>query len=95
VAAGPDVVPEGAVPSRVSDLRELPPTYIAVGSLDRLAHEDIEFASRLIEIGAPTELHVAPGAYRGFCFLAPDAAVSRRFVTSYSAALRKAFAAGT
>jgi hypothetical protein len=40
----------------------------------------------------PTEFYLAPGAYHGFFFLAPDAAISKRFAASYNAALAKAFA---
>lgn len=92
VRAGSAVVPQGSVPARVHDLRGLPPTYIGVGSLDLFVNEDIEFARRLLDAGVPTELNVAPGAYHGFFFLVPDAAVSRRFSDSFNAALAKAFA---
>jgi acetyl esterase/lipase len=70
----------------------LPPTYIGVGSLDLFVDEDIEFARRLVDSGVATELVVAPGAYHGFFFLVPGAAVSKRFTDSYNAALAKAFA---
>jgi acetyl esterase/lipase len=93
IPAGSRIVPEGSVPARVRDLRGLPPTYIGVGSLDLFVDDDIEFAKRLIDAGVPTEVHVSPGAYHGFFFLVPDAAVSRRFSDSYNAALTKAFSA--
>jgi acetyl esterase/lipase len=92
--AGSGSVPEGSVPARARDLKGLPPTYIGVGSLDLFVNEDIEFAGRLIDAGVPTELDVVPGAYHGFFFLVPNAAVSRRFSDSYNAALAKAFALG-
>lgn len=90
--AGSETVLEGAVPGRVSDLRGLPPTYIGVGSLDLFVDEDIAFSRRLIDAGVPTELYVAPGAYHGFFFLVPNAAVSKKFDLSYNDALAKAFA---
>ena len=93
VPAGSRLVPRGSVPARATSLRGLPPTYIGVGGLDLFVKEDIQFAERLIDAGVPTELHVAPGAYHGFFFLVPDAAVSKRFATSYNAALTQAFAA--
>lgn len=92
VPAGSPSVPPGSVPARVQDLRGLPPTYIGVGTLDLFVDEDIEFARRLVDVGIPTELYVAPGAYHGFFFLAPDAAVSKSFSASYNAALARAFA---
>ena len=86
-------VPDGSVPARVASLRGLPPTYIGVGSLDLFVDEDMEYARRLVDAGVPTEFYLAPGAYHGFFFLAPDAAVSKRFTASYNAALERAFAA--
>lgn len=65
--------PVGAVPARVEDLGGLPPTFIAVGALDVLAEEGMEYARRLMRAGVPTELHVIPGAYHGFS-IAGDAA---------------------
>ena len=95
VPAGSPNVPRGSVPARVTDLRGLPPTYIGVGSVDLFVDEDIEYARRLVDAGVPTELYVAPGAYHGFFFLAPDAVVSKRFTASYNAALARAFVAAT
>jgi acetyl esterase/lipase len=92
VPAGAPNVPRGSVPARVTDLRGLPPTYIGVGSLDLFVDEDIEFARRLVDAGVPTEFYLAPGAYHGFFFLAPEAAISKRFSASYNAALAGAFA---
>ncbi|SEJ95376.1 Acetyl esterase/lipase [Sphingobium sp. AP50] len=88
--AGSDTVPAGWVPARVSDLVGLPPTYIAAGAIDLFARENIEFASRLMEAGVPTELLVVPGAYHGFDLAVPDAPISRRFTASWKAALKKA-----
>ena len=70
-------VSEYASPARATDLADLPPTYIAVGSLDLLLDEDVAFAMRLAEAGVPVELAVYPGAVHGFN-LAPKAAISRR-----------------
>jgi len=63
---GGDDVPAEAVPARVADLSDLPPTFIAVGAIDLFLEEDIEFARRLSRAGVPVELHVIPGAYHGF-----------------------------
>jgi acetyl esterase/lipase len=91
VRAGSRTVPQGSVPARVADLTGLPPTFIGVGSIDLFVGEDIEYASRLIEAGVPTELNVVPGAYHGFQVFAPEATVSKQFKASISAALTKAF----
>jgi acetyl esterase/lipase len=92
VPAGSTQVPNGSVPARVSNLGELPPTFISVGALDLFVDEDIEYARRLIAAGVPTELHVVPGAFHGYDLLAPQAAVSRQFAESWKTALLRAYA---
>ena len=79
-----------AAASRAQDLTGLPPTYICVGDIDLFAEEDIEYASRLIASGIPTELHVYPGGYHGFDGLAPEAALSRKFQSDLRTALSRA-----
>ena len=91
VPAGSDRVPEGAVPARIANLAGLPPTYIAVGGIDLFVEEDIDYAQRLIEAGVPVELNVVPGAYHGFDFLAPEAAITKRFHSALTDALKRAF----
>lgn len=76
---------------RASDLRGLPPTYIAVGELDLFMKESVEYARRLVEAGVALELHVYPGAFHAFDMMAPDAGVSRRFTEDYVSALKRAF----
>jgi acetyl esterase/lipase len=73
------VVPGYAAPARASDLRGLPPTWLATGELDLFRDEDIGFAARLYAAAVPTELHVYPGAVHGFDLFAPDADVSVRY----------------
>lgn len=58
--------PRGAVPARVTDLSNLPPAFIGVGTLDLFCDEDIDYAQRLSDAGVPTELIVVPGAFHGF-----------------------------
>lgn len=89
VPAGSAKVPDGAVPARVDNLRHLPPTFIAVGTMDLFVREDIEYARRLIEAGVPTELQVIPGAFHAFDVVAPDAAVSKKFRRSLLDALAR------
>jgi len=71
---GADVDPYAAA-SRATDLKGLPPTYLAVGALDLFLDENPDYALRLTRAGVPTELHVYPGAYHGFQ-AAPEARVT-------------------
>jgi acetyl esterase/lipase len=90
VAAGSAVVPAGSVPARVAEVRGLPPTYIAVGSIDIFVDEDIAFAQRLIDAGISVELNVVPGAYHGFDLFAPKTEVTRKFIERLVQALSEA-----
>jgi acetyl esterase/lipase len=76
---------------RATDLRELPPAYIAVGDLDLFAQEDIDYSRRLIDAYVPTELHVYPGGCHAFDMLVPRARVSRQFTADIHRALKRAF----
>jgi acetyl esterase/lipase len=76
-AGGADV-PGYAAPARAADLAGLPPAFVAVGTADLFRDESIAYASRLLEAGVPTELHVYPGAPHGFELIAAAAGVSRR-----------------
>jgi acetyl esterase/lipase len=76
---GPDV-PIYAAAARAEDLAGLPPTLIAVGSIDGFSDEDIHYAVRLRHAGVPVELHVYPGMPHGFDALLPDLAHSQRAV---------------
>lgn len=73
-----DAVPAYAAAARASELRGLPPSYVAVGALDGFADEDIDYANRLRHAGVPVELHVYPGAPHGFDGLTPGTAIARR-----------------
>jgi len=96
---GPEATPLSAdelalaVPARRAEqgpaaLKDLPSTWIAVGTLDLFHAEDVEYARRLTEAGIPTELHVIEGAYHGFDAAEPDAGVSRDTVQRQLDALR-------
>lgn len=89
--AGGSSVPHGSVPSRVTDLSRLPPTFIGTGSIDLFVQEDIDYANRLIAVGVAVELLVVPGAYHAFDAMSPDAAVTRLFKQAQMGALRRAF----
>ena len=85
-----DLPPYVAAP-RATDVTGLPSAFIAAGALDVLRDEAICYASRLLEAGVQTELHVYPGAPHGFDVLAPTAAVTQRFVRDVDDALGRAF----
>ncbi|MDQ0790811.1 alpha/beta hydrolase [Streptomyces sp. B3I8] len=72
----PDV-PVYAAPARAEDLSGLPPTYLEAGSAETFRDEVVAYASRIWAAGGNAELHVFPGGFHGFDFLAPEALLSR------------------
>ena len=83
-----------AVPGRATDLSDLPSVFLAVGSIDLFARETLELASRLIDAGSKTELHLYPGAYHGFDVVAGSAA-AEALARAELAALDGAFTASS
>lgn len=79
-----------AAPARAEDLSGLPPTYTCVGDLDPFRDETLDYVSRLTQAGVPTEFHLYPGCFHGFEEYFPAAAISRRMVGEYNAALKRA-----
>jgi len=73
---GPDVSPYAA-PARATDLANLPPAFIDVGSAETFRDEDVAYASRIWQAGGAAELHVWPGGFHGFDGFAPQAALSQ------------------
>jgi acetyl esterase/lipase len=65
-----------ASPARATDLSGLPPTYVEVGAVETFRDEVLEFSGKLSRDGVACELHMWPGAYHGFDFIAPTAKVS-------------------
>ena len=78
-------MPKYAFAARESELSDLPPAFIAVGDVDGLADQSIDYAQRLSRSGVAIELHVYPGAYHGFD-LAPEASVTKKFHNDLRAA---------
>jgi acetyl esterase/lipase len=64
-----------------------------VGSLDLFVEEDVTYAQRLIQAGVQTELLVAPGAFHAFDLLAPEATISKRFISAWNEALQRGLTA--
>lgn len=73
---GSEVVSPYAAPARMVDLSGLPPTFIDCGSAELFRDEDVAYASALWRDGCEAELHVWPGGFHGFDFVAPEAPVS-------------------
>lgn len=61
----PSVSPYAAA-GRATDVAEVAPAFLGVGSLDLFLDENVRYAHRLLRAGVPTELHVHPGAYHGY-----------------------------
>ena len=89
-AGGPDVSPYAA-PARTAAVDGLPPTCIIVGELDVFRDEDVTYATRLLQNGIATELHVFPGAYHAWDLFAPDAGLTTAFFQTWFGYLRRAF----
>ncbi len=75
-------------PAMSKNLTNLPPTFIAVGTLDLFVDENIDYAARLIRAGVHTELHVYPGAPHGFDLIS-NTDVANRFRNALSGALKR------
>lgn len=63
-------------PAKATDLSDLPPAFIEVGSVEVFRDEDVAYASAIWASGGDAELHVWPGGYHLFELFAPDAALS-------------------
>jgi acetyl esterase/lipase len=85
---GADVSPYAA-PARARDLSHLPPTFIDAGSAEIFRDEAVAYASRIWAAGGDTELHVWPGGYHRFDYLAPSAVLSREARAARVAWLRR------
>jgi acetyl esterase/lipase len=79
-----------AAPARIDSVDGMPPTFIDVGEVDLFRDEAITFASRLLQAGVQTELHVHPGSYHASEIFAPQAALSARIWARRIEALQQA-----
>jgi len=69
---GSSDVPADAAPARATNLADLPPTFVAVGTVDTLHDEGIDFAGRLRTADVDVTLREYPGAVHGFATIAPS-----------------------
>lgn len=81
-----------AVPGRRHRMTGLPAAFVTCSELDPLRDEAIAFATRLLQAGVATELHVVPGTCHGFDSLLPDWEVSEQLFDLQGRALQRAFA---
>jgi len=80
-----------AAAARADDLRNLPPAYISVGSLDLFIDENIHYNQRLIQAGVPAEMHIFSGAFHAFEFQVLSAQISLRAWAMHYEILKQAF----
>ncbi|ANP46455.1 alpha/beta hydrolase [Candidatus Viadribacter manganicus] len=90
---GVDDVSPYAAPARATDLKGLPPAFIACPTLDLFIDEDIDYAARLGRAGVAVELHVYPGGFHGFDIFGGAAPISNRARQDSREALRRALSA--
>jgi len=60
----------------LTDFCGLPPTIIIVGDIDLFVHENIHYASKLVEAGVHYDFRIFSSAYHSFLSLAPPAKVT-------------------
>jgi acetyl esterase/lipase len=72
LSAGKNDVSAYAAPARCTDLSNLPPTFIGVGSTEVFRDECVSYASELWKAGVQCELHVWPGGFHVFDGLMPE-----------------------
>ncbi len=63
-------------PTRATDLANVAPMFLAVGSVDLFLDEDCDYALRLSRAGVPVELHVYRGVFHAFDLI-PGATTDR------------------
>lgn len=87
---GKDDVPYYAAPARAADLSGLPPTYTYVGELDLFRDETINYVTRLLQAGVPTEFHIYPGCFHGFDMFTDICDISRRAESDFIGIMKRA-----
>ncbi|PXA68319.1 alpha/beta hydrolase [Cryobacterium arcticum] len=85
-------LPPYAAAARRTDLRGLPPAFIAVGDIELFYAEDRDYADRLEQAGVPVELDIVPGAPHGFENWARDTEPAQALMRRAHAWLRAALA---
>ncbi|MEV5753670.1 alpha/beta hydrolase [Actinoallomurus sp. NPDC052308] len=83
-----------AAPARATDLVGLPTSFVDVGSVETFRDEAIDYATRLLQAGVQSELHVWPGGFHGFDGMVPQASLSQTASATRAAWIRRLLAAG-
>jgi acetyl esterase/lipase len=81
-AQGGADVPQYAAPARATDLADLPPAFLDVGSAECLRDEVLAYADRIWQAGGKAELHVWPGGIHAFDRDDPEARISTAAVAA-------------
>lgn len=84
-------VPMFAAPARAENVEGLPPLYLDVGQLDLYMLEDLEYATRFVNAGIETELHVYPGLPHAFDSLAPGHPITKMAKENRYRTIRKLY----
>jgi acetyl esterase/lipase len=84
-------LPAYASAARRVDLHGMPPAWIGVGDIDLFSQEDCTYAERLHASGVDVVIDVVPGAPHGFGAWAPNAQLSRDFLSRAHAWLQRVF----
>lgn len=85
---GTENTPLYAAPGRTEDLTNLPPAYMYLGDIDLFMAEDLDYASRLIQAGVLTEVHVYPGGVHAFDNLGATTALAQRCIADRDRTLK-------
>ncbi len=56
--------------------------------MDLFVHEDLDYASRLIAAGVPTQISVVPGRVHAFESIVPDSTETRQYLQQLDAAIQ-------
>ncbi|MGW0038313.1 alpha/beta hydrolase [Gordonia sp. NPDC003376] len=78
-----------ASPARATELSDLPPTFIDVGSAEVFRDEDVAYANAIWAAGGQAELHVWPGVFHGASALAPHTRLSQEMARARDAWIRR------
>lgn len=73
--------------ARRADLRDLPPAWIGIGSIDLFHDECVAYAQRLRDAGVACEVHVVPGMYHAAEIFSPKAPSMVELLDRMTAAL--------
>ena len=80
-----------SAPARRDQLDGLATAFISCSDIDPLRDEALAYATRLLQAGVATELHVFAGTCHGFDSLLPDWEVAEQLFILQGRALRRAF----